>query len=122
MRAKTGRRSDEQGKETEHNWAPREKSMVRIRGLLRGQAYSKHPESLIAGLKGGIAEGLSKTVRDVVVGGVAALTISYSASARRWRSKLVRLYRSCRSIWAADLTNSWRVCCRCWARWREFAC
>jgi hypothetical protein len=54
--------ADGQGKETEHNWLPREKSLIRIRGLLRGQAHVKHLDSFLAGMKMGIAEGISKTV------------------------------------------------------------
>jgi len=52
-----------EGKETEHNWLQREKSVIRIRGLLRGQAFSKHPDSFVSGLKAGGMEGVTKTVR-----------------------------------------------------------
>ncbi|ORY28597.1 clasp N terminal-domain-containing protein [Naematelia encephala] len=51
-----------QGKETEHNWLPREKSIIRIRGMLRGQASKQYLEAFVAGLKVGIMEGLSKTL------------------------------------------------------------
>ncbi|KAK8865635.1 hypothetical protein IAR55_000780 [Kwoniella newhampshirensis] len=51
-----------EGKETEQNWALREKSVVRIRGMLRGQAHVKYTEAFVAGLKGGISEGISKTI------------------------------------------------------------
>ena len=50
-----------QGKETEHNWSPREKSVLRFRGMLRGQAYHSFPEAFVAGLKSGMMDGLSKT-------------------------------------------------------------
>lgn len=53
-----------EGKETEQNWLLREKSAVRIRGMLRGQADKKYPESFVAGLKAGIMEGMSRTVRN----------------------------------------------------------
>lgn len=51
-----------QGKETEHNWGPREAGLVRIRGMLRGKVFDKAPEAFLAGLKAGILEGLGKTV------------------------------------------------------------
>ncbi|OXG25622.1 protein STU1 [Cryptococcus neoformans] len=51
-----------EGKETEENWAPRERSIVRIRGMMKGQAHVKYQPAFIAGLKGGIVEGVSKTV------------------------------------------------------------
>ncbi|WVQ97020.1 hypothetical protein IAU59_004130 [Kwoniella sp. CBS 9459] len=51
-----------EGKETEHNWAPREKSIVRIRGVLKGGVWRKFNEAFVAGLKGGIMEGVSKTI------------------------------------------------------------
>ena len=51
-----------QGKETEHNWAPRERSVLRIRGMLRGHAHTQFPQPFVAGLKGGLMEGISKTV------------------------------------------------------------
>ncbi|WWC96688.1 hypothetical protein V866_003560 [Kwoniella sp. B9012] len=51
-----------EGKETEQNWAPREKAVVRIRGMLRGGVWPKYSEAFIQGLKGGILEGVSKTI------------------------------------------------------------
>ncbi|WWD18182.1 hypothetical protein CI109_102631 [Kwoniella shandongensis] len=51
-----------QGKETEQNWLPREKSTVRIRGMLRGQAHAKYTDAFVAGLKNGMTEGISKTI------------------------------------------------------------
>ncbi|KJE04556.1 protein STU1 [Cryptococcus gattii NT-10] len=51
-----------EGKETEENWAPRERSILRIRGMMKGQAHVKYQAAFIAGLKDGIVEGLSKTV------------------------------------------------------------
>lgn len=52
-----------QGKETEHNWGPRERALVRIRGMLRGQVFATQSEAFAAGLKNGILEGITKTVR-----------------------------------------------------------
>ncbi|WRT65948.1 uncharacterized protein IL334_002899 [Kwoniella shivajii] len=51
-----------EGKETEQNWLPREKSVVRIRGMLKGGVWSKYSEAFTHGLKAGIMEGLSKTI------------------------------------------------------------
>jgi hypothetical protein len=51
-----------QDKETEQNWAPREKALIRIRGMLRGQAHQQFPEAFVSGLKGGMMEGITKTV------------------------------------------------------------
>ncbi|WVQ85520.1 hypothetical protein IAT38_007685 [Cryptococcus sp. DSM 104549] len=51
-----------EGKETEQNWAPREKSIVRIRGMIKGQAHVKYHDAFVAGLKNGMMEGAAKTV------------------------------------------------------------
>ncbi|TXT04549.1 uncharacterized protein COLE_07368 [Cutaneotrichosporon oleaginosum] len=51
-----------EGKETEHNWGPRERSLLRIRGMLRGKVFAKQPEAFLAGLKGGIVDGISRTL------------------------------------------------------------
>ncbi|KAK4684711.1 hypothetical protein P7C73_g5453, partial [Tremellales sp. Uapishka_1] len=50
-----------EGKETEQNWLPREKAVVRIRGLLRGQAFQKYPDHFVNGLRT-VLEGLGKTL------------------------------------------------------------
>lgn len=51
-----------EGKETEHNWTPREKAVVRIRGMLRGDAHKDYHDAFLAGLKSGVFEGVSRTV------------------------------------------------------------
>lgn len=51
-----------QGKETEHNWLDREKSIIRIRGMVRGGVYNRYPDAFFLGLKGGILE---KTLKGV---------------------------------------------------------
>lgn len=51
-----------QGRESEHNWNPREKAVIRVRGMLRGQAFQQFPDAFVSGLKSGFFEGLSKTV------------------------------------------------------------
>jgi len=56
-----------EGKETEHNWLLREKSVIRIRGLLRGQAFARHPEAFVSGLKAGGMDGVIKTVSEAAM-------------------------------------------------------
>ncbi|ORX34125.1 clasp N terminal-domain-containing protein [Kockovaella imperatae] len=51
-----------QGKETEHNWGPREKAIIRIRGMLRGHAYQNYPEAFLLGLKTSMIDGVSRTL------------------------------------------------------------
>lgn len=51
-----------QGKETEHNWTLREKSVIRLRGMLRGQAHKEYQDAFLAGLKNGVFEGISRTI------------------------------------------------------------
>ena len=42
-----------QGKEDEHNWAGREVSMDKVRGMLMGNAFAKFPAAFVAGLRSG---------------------------------------------------------------------
>ncbi|KAF8520121.1 clasp N terminal-domain-containing protein [Gautieria morchelliformis] len=51
-----------EGKETEHNWLARERSVIRIRGMLKGDAHSRYPETFIAGLKNGVLEATLKAL------------------------------------------------------------
>lgn len=39
------------GKESEHNWEAREKSIHRLRGILRGDAFQMWPDTFLVGLK-----------------------------------------------------------------------
>ncbi|CUA77554.1 Protein STU1 [Coccidioides immitis RS] [Rhizoctonia solani] len=50
-----------QGKETEHNWADRERSIVTIRGIIRG-VYARYPDVFIEGLKSGVLDGILKAL------------------------------------------------------------
>lgn len=50
-----------EGRESEHNWLPREKAMIRIRGLLKGQAFSNYPDIFVSNIKS-IMEGILKAV------------------------------------------------------------
>lgn len=51
-----------EGKETEQNWLPREKAVMRMRGMLRGQVHAQYRDAFIAGLKAGMMAGITKTV------------------------------------------------------------
>lgn len=53
---------NDQGKETEHNWADRERSINRIRGMLKGEAHLKYPDTFFACLKEGMIDKSFKTV------------------------------------------------------------
>lgn len=50
-----------QGRETEQNWLLREKSVMRVRGMLKGNAHQQYREGFLAGLRAGMWEGLLKT-------------------------------------------------------------
>ena len=45
------------------NWNPREKSIIRMRGMLRGRVHEEYRDTFCAELKSGMAEGVAKTVR-----------------------------------------------------------
>jgi CLIP-associating protein 1/2 len=51
-----------QDKETEHNWADREKSIIRLRSMLRGGVHDRYPDVFLSGLKHGMLELSYKTV------------------------------------------------------------
>lgn len=51
-----------QGKETEHNWAAREKAILRVRGMLKGDAHMRYTETFLASLKDGFIKASLKTV------------------------------------------------------------
>lgn len=48
-------------KESEHNWESRHKDIVRLRGLLRGNAPGKYLESVINGMRL-MVDGITKSV------------------------------------------------------------
>jgi CLIP-associating protein 1/2 len=52
-----------QGKETEHNWADRERSVVTLRGVLKGGVHARYPDVFVEGLKSGVLDGILKAVR-----------------------------------------------------------
>lgn len=50
-----------QGRETKHNWGPREQDIIRVRGMLKGEAHVKYHDAFIRGLRAGMLEN-SKAV------------------------------------------------------------
>ncbi|KAF8974575.1 clasp N terminal-domain-containing protein [Flammula alnicola] len=51
-----------EGKETEHNWAAREQSIQRVRGMLKGDVHTRYPEPFFAALKEGFIQWSLKTL------------------------------------------------------------
>ncbi|KAJ3790562.1 clasp N terminal-domain-containing protein [Lentinula aff. detonsa] len=51
-----------EGKETEHNWSAREQSILRVRGMLKGEVHQKYFDSFMACLKQGFIQWSLKTL------------------------------------------------------------
>ncbi|KAG9219191.1 hypothetical protein CCMSSC00406_0001601 [Pleurotus cornucopiae] len=51
-----------EGKETEHNWAQRERSILRVRGMLKGGVHTRYLDAFIGCLKEGFMQWSLKTV------------------------------------------------------------
>ncbi|CCM02847.1 uncharacterized protein FIBRA_04959 [Fibroporia radiculosa] len=51
-----------EGKETEHNWAPREQSIQRVRGMLKGEVHERFADAFLLGLKNGFINASLKTL------------------------------------------------------------
>ncbi|KAG8747226.1 suppressor of tub2 mutation [Ceratobasidium sp. 414] len=51
-----------EGKETEHNWAGRERSIIAIRGLVKGGVHTRYPDVFLEGLKNGVLDGVAKAL------------------------------------------------------------
>ncbi|KAG9126783.1 suppressor of tub2 mutation [Ceratobasidium sp. 392] len=51
-----------EGKETEHNWADRERSIITIRGLIKGGVHARYPDIFHEGLKTGVLDGITKAL------------------------------------------------------------
>ncbi|KAI0684173.1 clasp N terminal-domain-containing protein [Cytidiella melzeri] len=64
-----------EGKETEHNWAPREKAILRVRGMLKGDVHERFMDTFLHGLKNGFMDASLKTLASLRTT-VAANTIS----------------------------------------------
>ncbi|KAI0637821.1 clasp N terminal-domain-containing protein [Trametes polyzona] len=65
-----------EGKETEHNWMPREQAIQRVRGMLKGDVLDRYPDTFLHGLKNGFIEASLKTLaslRTTVAGNTCAL-------------------------------------------------
>jgi CLIP-associating protein 1/2 len=58
-----GHESFKQGKETEHNWLHREQDIIRIRGMLKGEAHVRYHDAFVQGLRSGVLEQTFKAVR-----------------------------------------------------------
>jgi CLIP-associating protein 1/2 len=51
-----------QGKETEHNWAARERGIQRVRGMLKGEVHNRYSEQFSNSLKDGFIQWSLKSV------------------------------------------------------------
>ncbi|KAI6134906.1 clasp N terminal-domain-containing protein [Pisolithus croceorrhizus] len=51
-----------QGKETEHNWAARERAIQRVRGMLKGDIHTRYPDVFLQCLKDGFIQNSLKTL------------------------------------------------------------
>ncbi|KAG7448982.1 uncharacterized protein BT62DRAFT_963764 [Guyanagaster necrorhizus] len=50
------------GKETEHNWAIRDQSITRVRGMLKGDVHTRYPDTFMACLKDGFIQWSIKSL------------------------------------------------------------
>ncbi|KAI0959785.1 hypothetical protein AcW1_004513 [Taiwanofungus camphoratus] len=51
-----------EGKETEHNWASRDKAIQRVRGMLKGEVHERFTDTFFFGLKNGFIDASLKTL------------------------------------------------------------
>ncbi|EKM59683.1 uncharacterized protein PHACADRAFT_170270 [Phanerochaete carnosa HHB-10118-sp] len=51
-----------EGKEDEHNWAQRERAVLRVRGMLKGDVHERFTETFLQGLKNGFIDASLKTL------------------------------------------------------------
>ncbi|TFK27085.1 hypothetical protein FA15DRAFT_666821 [Coprinopsis marcescibilis] len=51
-----------EGKETEHNWSARDGAVQRVRGMLKGEAHIRYPDTFFACLKEGFMQWSLKTL------------------------------------------------------------
>ncbi|TFK43149.1 clasp N terminal-domain-containing protein, partial [Crucibulum laeve] len=51
-----------EGKETEHNWAAREQSILRVRGMIKGDVHLRYMDVFLAALKEGFIQWSLKTL------------------------------------------------------------
>ena len=55
-----------EGKEDEHNWMAREAGILRLRGMLKGDALARYPDIFLAALKAGMLEKSFKAVSRIL--------------------------------------------------------
>ncbi|PCH41419.1 hypothetical protein WOLCODRAFT_89263 [Wolfiporia cocos MD-104 SS10] len=51
-----------EGKETEHNWAPREQAIQRVRGMLKGEVHERYADTFMSALKNSFNTASLKTL------------------------------------------------------------
>jgi CLIP-associating protein 1/2 len=51
-----------EGKETEHNWIDREKAIVRVRGMIKGEAHVRFADTFFSCLQQGFITASLKAV------------------------------------------------------------
>jgi hypothetical protein len=59
--------STNQGKETEHNWAARERAILRVRGMLKGEVHLRYTDTFLASFKEGFVKSSLKAVSEIVI-------------------------------------------------------
>jgi CLIP-associating protein 1/2 len=58
---------DSQGKETEQNWEAREQAVLRVRGMLKGDAHLRYADTFLACLKEGFIQWSLKAVSEKIL-------------------------------------------------------
>jgi len=56
-----------EGKETEHNWAARERAVMRVRGMLKGDLHNRYHDIFIACLRESFIQNSFKTVSQSII-------------------------------------------------------
>ncbi|KAI6105759.1 clasp N terminal-domain-containing protein [Pisolithus sp. B1] len=72
-----------EGKETEHNWAARERAIQRVRGMLKGDIHTRYPDVFLQCLKDGFIQNSLKTLaslRTTVASSTCSLYIELTLS------------------------------------------
>ncbi|KAF8845660.1 hypothetical protein BDN67DRAFT_993328 [Paxillus ammoniavirescens] len=72
-----------EGKETEHNWAARERGVQRVRGMIRGDIHSRYPDVFVQCLKDGFVQASLKTLaslRTTVTASTCSLYVELAAA------------------------------------------
>jgi CLIP-associating protein 1/2 len=52
-----------EGRESEHNWQPRDRAIARVRGMIKGDVHVRFHDAFMEGLKSGFMANSLKTVR-----------------------------------------------------------